>query len=234
MSEDNEGKVDQKNSGNVGDDEITGEIEVLTRAGRRFPPPPEFSEQANISSMEEYEAIYQRSVDDPEGFWAEMADEHLDWYRKWDTVLEYDFDVPEISWFKGGQINVSHNCLDRHLTSWRRNKAALIWEADDGHTVTYTYQQLAREVNRFANVLQKHGIGRGDRVSIYMPMIPELAIAMLACSRIGAIHSIVFGGFSAGSLADRIRDCSARMLITANAGMRGGRVVALKTNADEA
>ncbi|MHB8160173.1 MAG: acetate--CoA ligase [Thermoleophilia bacterium] len=209
-------------------------INVLMHEKRHFPPPPGFSEKAHIKSMAQYEEIYQRSVDDPEGFWAEMAGEHLDWYRKWDKVLEYDFNKPEIAWFIGGQLNASYNCLDRHLKTWRRNKAALIWESDGGEYRTFTYEQLAYEVNRFANVLKKHNIGRGDRVSIYLPMIPELAIAMLACARIGAIHSIVFGGFSAGSLSDRIRDCSASMLITADGGRRGGRVVALKANADEA
>ncbi|MFA5801875.1 MAG: acetate--CoA ligase [Thermoleophilia bacterium] len=201
---------------------------------RQFPPPSAFSDQAHIGSMDQYEEIYQRSIDDPEGFWADMAEEHLVWQRKWDKVLEYDFHKPEISWFIGGRLNVSYNCLDRHLTTWRRNKAALVWESDSGQYRTFTYEQLSMEVNRFANVLKKHGIVRGDRISIYMPMIPELAVAMLACARIGAIHSIVFGGFSAGSLADRIRDCGARMLITSDVGMRGGRMVPVKANADEA
>ncbi|MHB1361443.1 MAG: acetate--CoA ligase [Thermoleophilia bacterium] len=201
---------------------------------RKFPPPAQFSQKAQIGSMEEYNELYRRSIDDPEGFWAEMAEECLDWHRKWDKVLEYDFNKPEIAWFIGGQLNVSYNCLDRHLKTWRRNKAALIWESDGGEYRTFTYEQLAYEVNRFANVLKKHGIGRGDRVSIYLPMIPELAIAMLACARIGAIHSVVFGGFSAGSLADRIRDCGAIMLVTADGGMRGGRVIPVKANADEA
>ncbi|MFA6001347.1 MAG: acetate--CoA ligase [Thermoleophilia bacterium] len=201
---------------------------------RHFPPPPAFSEWAHIGSMQQYEEIYKRSIDDPEAFWAEMAEEHLVWQRKWDKVLEYDFHKPEVSWFIGGKLNVSYNCLDRHLTTWRRNKAALVWESDSGQYRTFTYEQLSLEVNRFANVLRKHGIVRGDRVSIYLPMIPELAIAMLACARIGAIHSIVFGGFSAGSLADRIRDCGARMLITADVGMRGGKVVPVKAHADEA
>ncbi|MHB1390779.1 MAG: acetate--CoA ligase [Thermoleophilia bacterium] len=209
-------------------------IEVLSSERRTFPPPRRFSDRAHIGSMERYEELYQRSMNDPEEFWADMAEEHLDWQRKWDKVLEYDFDVPQVAWFIGGQLNVSHNCLDRHLDGPRRHKAALVWESDNGDYRTFTYQQLHREVNRFANVLEKHGVGRGDRVSIYLPMVPELAIAMLACARIGAIHSIVFAGFSAGSLADRIRDCSAMLLITADGGMRGGKVVPVKATADEA
>ena len=236
MSEDRK-KTDTQ-TGDVGTDQETTidpiAINVLMHEKRQFPPPPKFSEQAHIGSMEQYEEIYKRSIDDPEGFWADMAEEHLVWQRKWDKVLEYDFYKPEISWFIGGKLNVSYNCLDRHLTTWRRNKAALVWESDSGQYRTFTYEQLSLEVNRFANVLRKHGIVRGDRVSIYLPMIPELAIAMLACARIGAIHSIVFGGFSAGSLADRIRDCGARMLITSDVGMRGGKMVPVKAKADEA
>jgi len=184
--------------------------------------------------MEEYEKIYRRSVEDPEGFWAEIAEQNISWYKKWDRVLEYDFYKPEIKWFAGGKLNASYNCIDRHLDSARRNKAALIWESDDGQYRTYTYQQLYHEVNRFANVLKKNGVGRGDRVSIYLPMIPELPIAMLACARIGAMHSVVFGGFSAQALRERINDCGARLLITADNGVRGGRLVPLKKNADEA
>ena len=207
-------------------------IDVLMTEERTFPPSKEFSSRAHIKSMAEYEAIYKRSVDDPEGFWAEMADKNLTWYKKWDKVLEYNFHKPEIKWFQGGKLNASYNCLDRHLNSARRNKAAIIWEGDDGSYKTYTYQQLHLEVNRFANVLKKKGVQRGDRVTIYLPMIPELAISMLACTRIGAIHSIVFGGFSAQALRDRIQDCQSKLLITADRGVRGGKLVPLKSNAD--
>ncbi|MBI5741306.1 MAG: acetate--CoA ligase [Nitrospirae bacterium] len=209
-------------------------IEVLMTEERTFPPSREFSSRAHIGSMEEYERIYKRSVEDMEGFWAEMAEENLTWYRKWDRVLEYNFDKPEIKWFQGGKLNASYNCLDRHIATATRNKAAIIWEADDGSYRTFTYQQLYYEVNRFANVLKKHGIKKGDRVTIYLPMIPELVISMLACARIGAIHSIVFGGFSAQALRDRIQDCQAKLVITSDRGIRGGRQVALKANADVA
>ncbi len=209
-------------------------IEVLMAENRTFPPAKEFSARAHISSFAEYEEIYRRSVEDPDGFWGEMAEKQLTWYKKWDKVLEYDFTKPEIKWFQGGKLNVSYNCLDRHIATSTRNKAAIIWEADDGSYKTYTYQQMYYEVNRFANVLKKHGVGRGDRVTIYLPMIPELAISMLACARIGAIHSVVFGGFSAQALRDRIQDCKAKLIITSDRGVRGGRQVALKANADEA
>src|SRR5512143_2113696 len=209
-------------------------IEVLSTEKRMFPPSKEFSQKAHVKSMKEYEQLYKRSVDDPEKFWAEMAEQNLTWFKKWDKVLEYDFHKPFIKWFSGGKLNASVNCLDRFINTPTRNKAALIWEADGGTYRTFTYQQLYYEVNKFANVLKKKGIKKGDRITIYLPMIPELPIAMLACARIGAIHSVVFGGFSSKSLMDRIQDCASQMVITADEGVRGGRFVPLKANADDA
>jgi acetyl-CoA synthetase len=209
-------------------------IEVLSTEKRTFPPSKEFSQKAHIKSMKEYEQLYKRSVDDPDKFWAEMAEQNLTWFKKWDKVLEYDFHKPFIKWFSGGKLNASVNCLDRFINTPTRNKAAIIWEADGGTYRTFTYQQLYYEVNKFANVLKKKGIKKGDRITIYLPMIPELPIAMLACARIGAIHSVVFGGFSAKSLMDRIQDCASQMVITADEGVRGGRFVPLKANADDA
>ena len=209
-------------------------IEVLSTEKRTFPPSKEFSQKAHIKSMKEYEQLYKRSVDDPEKFWAEMAEQNLTWFKKWDKVLEYDFHKPFIKWFSGGKLNASVNCLDRFINTPTRNKAALIWEADGGTYRTFTYQQLYYEVNKFANVLKKKGIKKGDRITIYLPMIPELPIAMLACARIGAIHSVVFGGFSSKSLMDRIQDCASQMVITSDEGVRGGRFVPLKANADDA
>lgn len=208
--------------------------EKVAAEARVFPPSPEFSKKAHIGSMEEYERMYKRSIEDPDGFWGEMAEKNLLWYRKWDKVLEWDFNKFNVQWFKGGKLNASVNCIDRHLGTPTRNKAALIWEGDDGSYKTFTYQQMSYEVNKFANVLKKHGVRRGDRVSIYLPMIPELPISMLACARIGAIHSIVFGGFSSSALRDRINDAGAKVLITADEGLRGSKKVPLKNNADEA
>src|ERR1700690_37998 len=209
-------------------------FQVLSTEKRIFPPSKEFSQKAHIKSMKEYEQLYKRSVDEPEKFWGEMADKNLTWYTKWNKVLDYDFHKPYIKWFVGGKLNASVNCLDRFINTPTRNKAALIWEADGGTYKTFTYQQLYYEVNRFANVLKKKGIKKGDRVTSYLPMIPERPISMLACARVGAIHSVVFGGFSAKAMRDRIQDCQSSMVITADEGVRGGRDVPLKANADEA
>ena len=200
---------------------------------RVFPPSEEVVKQAHIKSMDEYKKLFKRSIDDPEGFWGEMA-EQLDWYKKWDKVLVEDFKEAKHEWFVGGKLNVSYNCIDRHLKTWRKNKAALIWEGDTGDSKTLTYQQLYYEVCKFANVLKKLGVKKGDQVSIYLPMIPELPIAMLACARIGAIHSIVFGGFSAEALRDRIQDCGSKVLVCADGYYRSGRVIRSKDNADVA
>ena len=210
------------------------EITSMMEETRKFPPPKEFTENAYIKSLAEYKKIYKRSVEDMEGFWGEQADQLIDWYKKWDKVLVSDFKNGKHEWFVGGKLNVSYNCLDRHLKTWRKNKAAIIWEGDIGDSRTYTYQQLHHEVCKFANVLKKHGAKKGDRVSIYLPMIPELAIAMIACTRIGAIHNIVFGGFSADALKDRMTDCQSTLLICADGYYRGGKVVASKANADQA
>jgi acetyl-CoA synthetase len=208
-------------------------ITSMMEEKRVFNPPKELSERAYIRNLIEYKEIYQWSIEDPEGFWAEMAGQ-LDWYRRWDKVLVEDFKEGKHQWFIGGKINVCHNCLDRHLKTWRRNKAALIWEGDIGDSRVLTYQQLYKEVCKFANVLRKRGVKKGDRVTIYLPMVPELPIAMLACARIGAIHSVVFGGFSADALRDRILDCRAKMLICADGYYRGGRIIRSKDNADQA
>ena len=207
--------------------ESSGNIDALLQEDRRFPPPEAFQKQANINDP----GIYEEAAKDPEGFWARFAEE-LHWFKKWDKVLEWD--PPYSKWFVGGKINVSYNCLDRHVATARRNKAALIWEGEPGDRQVYTYWDLYREVCKFANGLKSLGVKKGDRVTIYLPMVPELPIAMLACARIGAPHSVVFGGFSPESLRDRINDSEAKVLITADGGYRRGVVVPLKANADEA
>jgi acetyl-CoA synthetase len=208
-------------------------IEVLMEEKRLFPPPDALKKTAHIKGMDEYLRLYRESIEDPDGFWARMAGE-LDWFRKWERVVEWDFTKPFVKWYLGARLNASYNCIDRHLTTWRRNKAAIIWEGDDGAYRTLTYTQLSREVNRFANVLKKKGVKRGDRVTIYLPMIPELPISILACARIGAIHSVVFGGFSPSSLRDRILDSASRLVVTSDQGVRGGRPVPMKDNCDAA
>ena len=207
-------------------------IESFQHEERVFPPPTEFAAAAHIKSMAELEALRAEASADPEGFWARMAESELHWFKKWDTVLKWE--PPHAEWFVGGKINISYNCLDRHLGTWRRNKAALIWEGEPGDTRTLTYQQLHTEVCRFANVLKRVGVEKGDRVALYMPLIPELAISMLACARIGATHSVVFGGFSSTALIDRINDAQCKVVVTADGGWRRGNEVKLKPAVDEA
>lgn len=198
-----------------------------------YPVPEAIAANAHIN-QEQYQTLYQRSINDPDGFWADMAKEFLTWDKPWDTVRAFDFHKGEASWFEGGKLNVSVNCIDRHLPA-KANDTAIIWEGDSPDVdSTITYQQLHDSVCRFANVLKLRGVKKGDRVCIYMPMIVEAAYAMLACARIGAVHSIVFGGFSPEALKDRLIDSDCNVLITADEGLRGGRAVALKANADKA
>jgi len=207
------------------------QIVNVMKEARLFPPSPEFSAKARIKSMDEYEKLWKEAAADIPGFWGKMAGE-LHWFKPYDKVL--DWQCPFAKWFPGGQTNVSYNCLDIHLNTPRRNKAAFIWEGEPGDVRVLTYEMLHREVCKFANVLKGLGVGRGDVVSMYMPMIPELAIAMLACARIGAVHCVVFGGFSAEAIAERNNDSKAKVQITADAGWRRGSQLALKTNVDAA
>ncbi|MDY6979511.1 MAG: acetate--CoA ligase [Pseudomonadota bacterium] len=197
--------------------------------------PADFAAQANISEAD-YQAMYQRSIDDPEGFWAEQAEKFITWYKPWDKVLDWNYDADNlyIKWFEGGKLNVAYNCIDRHLEE-RGDQTAIIWEGDDPNDAKHiTYRELHEQVSRLANVLKDRGVKKGDRVCIYMPMIPEAGYAMLACARIGAVHSVVFGGFSPESLKDRILDSDCRVVITADEGVRGGKAVPLKANTDKA
>jgi acetyl-CoA synthetase len=207
-------------------------IESILTEKRVFTPNPKFSQNAQIKSLDRYQEIYAKAKADPSAFWAELAETELDWFEKWHTVM--DWQPPEVKWFVGGKINITHNCIDRHLKTWRRNKAALIWEGEPGDSRTLTYAQLHREVCQFANALKQLGVKKGDVVGIYMPMIPEAAIAMLACARIGAPHSVVFGGFSAEALRDRLNDGSAKLVITADGGWRKDAIVPLKDQVDKA
>src|SRR4051812_14446559 len=206
-------------------------IESHLKEKRVFKPSKQFAEKAKIKSLAHYRKLHRESIKQPAKFWAREARE-LTWQKPWKQMLQWK--APFAQWFVGGKINVSENCLDRHLDGPRRNKAAIIWEGEPGEKRILTYQQLHREVCRFANVLKRNKVKKGDRVLIYMPMIPEASVAMLACARIGATHSVVFGGFSAESIRDRISDCKASIVITADGGYRRGSIVPLKKNVDDA
>ncbi|HEU0022483.1 MAG TPA: AMP-binding protein, partial [Dehalococcoidia bacterium] len=205
-----------------------GQIDHLLQETGEIPPPPHVARQA---TLQDYDQTYRRSIDDPEGFWAGVASE-LEWFKPWDKVFQWDY--PTFQWFLGGQCNITANCLDRHQHTPTRNRAAFIWLGEDGTERVFTYGRLAQLVNRFANGLKSLGVGKGDRVVIYMPLSPEGAIAMLACARIGAVHSVVYAGFSVGSLRDRIIDAQARVLVTGDYGYRRGNRVDLKGIADAA
>ena len=207
-------------------------IESILQEKRLFPPSAEFSQAARIKSLEEYRALYDRAKADPEKFWAELAEQELHWFQTWDTVLDWN-DPPFAKWFVNGKINLSYNCLDRHLAT-KGNKPAIVWEGEPGDSKTLTYAELHQEVCKFANVLKSLGVQKGDIVGIYMPMIPEAAIAMLACARIGAPHSVVFGGFSAEALRDRLIDAQAKVVVTADGGWRKDAIVPLKPQVDKA
>ncbi len=198
---------------------------------RVFPPPEEFCSRARISSEEDYRRMCAEAEAAPEKFWGEVASE-LHWFEPWQKVL--DWNAPWVKWFVGGKLNLSYNCLDRHMAGWRRNKAAIIWEGEPGEVETLTYQQLLVEVQKFANVLKSLGVKTGDRVAIYMGMTPALPIALLACARIGAPHTVIFGGFSANALVDRINDCQATVVVTQDGGWRRGAEIKLKPVVDEA
>jgi acetyl-CoA synthetase len=206
-------------------------IDTILKEERVFEPSDEFRSKAHVKSLAEYQKLYKDAEENPEKFWAEIAKE-LDWFKPWDEVLEWN--LPFAKWFVGGQLNLSYNCLDRHAAGWRKNKAAILWEGEPGDARALTYQQLLHDVSKCANVLKSLGVKKGDRVAIYMGMVPELPIAMLACARIGAPHTVVFGGFSAQALIDRINDCTATVVITQDAGYRRGVEVKLKEAVDQA
>jgi acetyl-CoA synthetase len=207
------------------------DIDSTLRENRVFPPSPEFSAQAHIKSLAQYEALYKRSIEDPEGFWADSAKE-LHWFKKWDKVIEGNF--PSVQWFTGGKLNLSFNCVDRHALGSRRDKTAILWEGEPGEVRRLSYLELHREVQKFANVLKGLGINKGDRVAIYMGMTPELAIALLACARIGAVHSVIFGGFAANAISDRVNDSTCVAILTQDSSYRRGGEIKLKATVDEA
>ena len=198
-----------------------------------YPVPESFAKEAHINA-DTYQEMYRRSIDDADNFWSEQAEKFIDWEQPWNNVSSFDFNSGEASWFTGGKLNISVNCIDRHLAT-RGEQTAIIWEGDDPSSSSYiTYNQLSQQVNKLANILKARGVKKGDRVCIYMPMIPEATYAMLACARLGAIHSVVFGGFSPEALKDRILDSDCQTLITADEGLRGSKTILLKANTDEA
>jgi len=205
------------------------------QASYRVPKQIEFMSNYHIKHLEEYFQVYRKSVRNPEGFWEEIAEEHFSWRKKWDRVLSWDFKKPEVTWFEGARLNITENCLDRHLST-RGDKTALLFEPNDPREEAQhiTYRELHRRVCRMANVLKAQGVSKGDRVCIYLPMIPELAVTLLACARIGAIHSVVFAGFSATALATRINDCDCKMVVTSDGSYRGKKTLDLKRIVDSA
>jgi len=211
--------------------ERSAAIESILIENRIFSPSEEFASNSLLGDQDEYEKLLADAAEDPASFWASQA-EHLDWFQKWNTVLEWN--EPHAKWFVGGKLNISHNCLDRHLSTWRKNKAAIIWEGEPGEIQTLTYLQLHSEVCKFANVLKKLGVVSGDRVALYMPLVPALAVAMLACARIGATHTVIFGGFSADAIRDRVNDGECKVIVTADGGYRRGAEIKLKSIVDEA
>ncbi len=220
---------------------MTQDISSMLKENRSFPPPEAFQQQARVSQFDEYQRLYRESVDDPEGFWGRMAGEELQWMQPWERVLSYDFSkigqesAPYVKWFEGGRLNVSANCLDRHVDAGRGDKSAILWQGENPEEKqVLTYSDLLNRVNQFAHVLQKQGVQKGTTVTLFMPMIPELPIAMLACARIGAIHSVVFSAFSADALRNRIQDCKSHMVITTDVGFHAGKTIELKKKVDDA
>ncbi|NQZ56697.1 MAG: AMP-binding protein, partial [Lentisphaeraceae bacterium] len=212
---------------------MSQDIEVTIQENRLFPPSAEFVAQAHVNSREQYDTMYKKSIDNPEAFWGEIA-ETFTWKKKWDRVLNWD-NAPVARWFDGAKLNITENCLDRHIAAGRGDKVAILWEGEPtDEREAITYSELHERVCKAANVFKKLGVGKGDRVAVYMPMIPELAVTVLACARIGAIHSVIFGGFSAPSLVDRINDCACKLIVTATGGYRRGKVLDLKGIVDEA
>jgi len=205
-------------------------IESILQEDRKFEPSAEFVQKAKINSLQQYQELHNKAKEEPEKFWSELATSELHWFKKWDQVL--DWQPPFVKWFVGGKLNISYNCLDRHLETLRKDKPAIIWEGEPGDSRTITYAQLHREVCQFANALKELGAKKGDRVAIYMPMIPEAAIAMLACARIGATHTVIFGGFSSEALKDRLIDAQVKIVVTADGGYRKDKIVALKPQVD--